>query len=169
MLIRRENEIDAAAIRAVHAAAFGQALEGDLVDALRAEMLSDVSLVAEQHGTLVGHALLSRVEMIVEGRSLRAAALGPVAVIPELQNQGIGSALISQALDVAKGMGIGVVVVLGHTAYYPRFGFSAERARTLASPYTSHGDAWMVAELLSGTLPAGTGTVAFPAPWAMFD
>lgn len=169
MVIRSECPSDAAAIRAVHLAAFGQTLEADLVDALRQEWLNEVSLVAESDGRVVGHVLISRLEAIGAGRSLRAAALGPVAVLPEYQNQGIGGVLIQRALEESRALGIGVVLVLGHASYYPRFGFSAEPARRFVSPYSSHGDAWMVAELIPGALPAGPATVAYPAPWSMFD
>jgi len=169
MLIRCESSSDAAAVRAVHTAAFGQPLEADLVDALRDDVLNEVSLVTEVDGVVIGHVLLSRLEVVGGGRSIRAAALGPVAVMPEHQSRGVGSALIRQALDEARTKGIAIVLVLGHPGYYPRFGFSAERARCLVSPYSSHGDAWMVAELTSGSLSVGPATVVYPAPWSMFD
>ena len=169
MVIRAETPTDAAAIRCAQEAAFGQPQEAELVDAIRDQRCSLVSLVAEQDGVIFGHALLSHVEVIASGRSIRAAALGPIAVLPAHQRQGIGSALIRQALSEARDQGIAVVLVLGHPAYYPRFGFCAERARSMSSPYTCHGDAWMVAELIPNTLPPGPATVAYPAPWAMFD
>lgn len=169
MVIRAETSSDGAAIRAVHEAAFGQAQEADLIDAIRDQCCSLVSLVAEDNGALVGHALISHIDVIASGRSIRAAALGPIGVLPTHQHQGVGSALIRQALDQARSQGIAVVLVLGHPGYYPRFGFCAERARAMSSPYTCHGDAWMVAELIPGTLPQTPSTVAYPAPWAMFD
>lgn len=169
VMCRAEAPSDAAAIRRIHEAAFGQSQEADLVDALRSESLCVVSLVADQDGVLIGHVLVSHLDVIASGRSVRAAALGPVAVLPEHQNTGIGSALITQALEESRRKGATLVLVLGHPAYYPRFGFSAERARLLASPYTYHGDAWMVAELIPGTLPSTSATVVYPAPWSMFD
>lgn len=169
MVIRAETPADAAAIRCVHEEAFGQPQEADLVDAIRDQCYSLVSLVAEVDGVVLGHVLISHLDVIAAGRSIRAAALGPVAVLPAQQKQGTGSVLIRQALDAARSQGIAIVLVLGHPAYYPRFGFCAERARALSSPYTCHGDAWMVAELIPGALPQATSTVAYPAPWAMFD
>jgi putative acetyltransferase len=169
MVIRAEKTTDAAAIRCVHEAAFGQAQEAELVDAIRDQCYSLVSLVAEQEGVIFGHVLLSHLDVIAAGRSIRAAALGPIAVLPAHQKQGTGSALIRTALTEARNQGIAIVLVLGHPAYYPRFGFCPERARAMSSPYTCHGDSWMVAELIPGALPQSPSTVAYPAPWAMFD
>jgi putative acetyltransferase len=169
MQIRREAPTDAAAVRRVHEDAFRQSQEADLVDSLREQHLATISLVAEMDDAVVGHVLLSHLDVIAGGRSVTAAALGPVAVTSGWQNQGIGSRLIREALEQARAQGIAVVLVLGHPGYYPRFGFSAERARLLASPYSSHGAAWMAAELIPGALPPMAGTVAYPAPWAMFD
>lgn len=60
MMIRKENRNDAAAIRHVVAAAFGQALEADLVDALRESGDAVISLVAEDACEIVGHVLISK-------------------------------------------------------------------------------------------------------------
>lgn len=169
MVIRSETPADAAAIRSVHESAFAQPQEADLVDAIRDQCYSLVSLVAEQDGRILGHVLLSHLDVIAAGRSIRAAALGPIAVLPAFQKQGIGSALIRQALADARTQGIAIVLVLGHPAYYPRFGFCPDRARNMSSPYTCHGDSWMVAELIPGAVPQAPSTVAYPAPWAMFD
>ncbi|MBS1823970.1 MAG: N-acetyltransferase [Acidobacteria bacterium] len=168
-MIRAETPSDVAAIRCVHEAAFRQLQEADLIDAIRDQCYSLISLVAEEDGAILGHVLLSHLDVIAAGRSIRAAALGPIAVLPAHQNQGIGSSLIRRVLDQACSDGVAIVLVLGHPAYYPRFGFCAERARAMSSPYTCHGDAWMVAELIPGTLPQASSTVAYPAPWAMLD
>lgn len=120
-VIRDEQPEDAAAVRAIEEAAFGQPGEADLVDALRPEP-GVVSLVAEVEGALVGHLLLSPVT--VEGTSTwEALALGPMAVAPAQQRRGVGSALVEASLARARSAGAPAVIVLGHPEYYPRFGF----------------------------------------------
>ena len=126
---------DAAAIRAVHIAAFPTAAEADLVEALEREGDAVISLVAERDGEVLGHVLLSRMAVSNEQRAYRALGLAPVAVRSEAQSQGIGSALVRAALSRAAETGEELVFVLGDPAYYGRFGFSAADAAPFASPY----------------------------------
>jgi putative acetyltransferase len=60
-----------------------------------------------------------------------------------------------------RALGADAVVVLGHPAYYPRFGFSAEAAKPLVSPYAGS-PAFMALELIPGAL-AATRRVFYPA------
>ena len=46
-----------------------------------------------------------------------------MAVLPEFQRKEIGSRLISEGIDRLRKRGFPFVLVLGHPAYYPRFGF----------------------------------------------
>jgi len=87
--IRDEEAKDVAAIHAVVRAAFGQPAEADLVDQLRADGDSIISLVAVDDGNVVGHVLFSKMSA-----PFRALALAPVSVSTERQNAGIGSRLI---------------------------------------------------------------------------
>ena len=120
--IRPEKNADRGAVRAIHDAAFGQPLEGALVDALRASE-GVVSLVAERDGGVVGHILFTPVLLEPRVRGKQGLGLGPMAVLPDLQRQGIGSALVRQGLARVHRSGCPFVVVLGHPDYYPRFGF----------------------------------------------
>ena len=58
------------------------------------------------------------------------------------------------------------MIVLGHPHYYPRFGFRAELARPLASPYA--GDSFMALELVDDALAGVTGDVCYPPPFSAF-
>ncbi|HYE27381.1 MAG TPA: N-acetyltransferase [Allosphingosinicella sp.] len=166
--VRPESGDDADAIRAVHLAAFPTPAEADLVARLHGDFDSEVSLVAERSGEIVGHLMLSRMAVSGDGRAYRALALGPVAVRPEAQGEGIGSALIRAALDQARGLGEEVVFVVGEPAYYGRFGFSAEAAAPFASPYA--GPYFMARWLRPDPAPPVAGSAEYaPAFAALSD
>lgn len=93
-----------------------------------------------------------------------ALALAPMAVLPELQNRGIGSALVQKGLEVCRQLGYKIVIVVGHPAFYPRFGFSPKLAANLESPF-SGGDSFMALELVPGALDGVAGRVQYPPPF----
>lgn len=159
-MIREETASDRAAIAAVNDVAFGGTAESALVERLRADGLVALSLVAEAPEGLVGHLLLSPLDVAVDGRPVKALALAPMAVAPGRQRQGLGGALIRAALRLARERGWEAVVVLGHPDYYPRFGFSAALAQHLRAPFS--GPAFMALELVPGALQGGAGRVVYP-------
>jgi putative acetyltransferase len=166
--IRGENAANAdefSAIRSVNEVAFGGLEEADLVDKLRTEDDVLISLVAELDQRVVGHVLFSRMWIETTSGRVAAVALAPVAVLPEHQRQGIGRQLIGYGLDWLRDRGERIVIVLGHPAYYPRFGFSSEKARPLESPFS--GDSFMAMELSSGALDGIRGRVIYPAAFAL--
>jgi len=163
--IRQETHDDLEAIRIVNTLAFGQDVETRLVDALRDGGYLRLSLVAEVVGRVVGHILFSDLPIATPRNIVAALALAPMAVVPEYQRRGIGSALVREGLDACRDAGHRIVVVLGHPEYYPRFGFSAELARPLASPFS--GDAWMALELVAGSLRGIVGRVEYPPPFGL--
>jgi hypothetical protein len=73
--------------------------------------------------------------------------------------------LVKALGDWLRGRGEHIVLVLGHPGYYPRFGFSSDRARALASPFPV--DAFMALELLPGALDGIRGTVRYPAAFGL--
>lgn len=156
-MIRHARSSDHRAIARIVEAAFGQADEARLVERLRMDGDVLFELVAERDGEVVGHILLSR---LWADRAELFAALAPVAVAPSAQNDGVGSALIRRSLETAKEFGAHGVIVLGHPAYYPRFGFSREAASKVASPYSAS-PAFMAVALEAGALD-GPLTVAYP-------
>jgi len=157
--IRRESAADRAAVHALNSAAFGQAAEADLVDALRDEA-GVISLVAEVEGRVVGHILFSPVTLAGH-ESLAIAGLAPMAVTPDRQRQGVGSALVRTGLDQCRRSGFGAVVVLGHPAYYPRFGFATASERSIDCEYDVPAEAFMLLELQSGYLHGASGTIRY--------
>jgi putative acetyltransferase len=156
--VRSERADDADAVRAVHVAAFGQAGEANLVEALRRDRLAVIGMVAEVDGTVVAHALLGRIAV----GGAPALSLAPVGVLPHYQRQGLGSAVVRAALVEATQLGERLVVVLGDPGYYRRFGFVAASAAGVTGP-------WPGPALQVLALPAYDGGVrgeaVYPAPY----
>jgi putative acetyltransferase len=121
---------DEAAARNVVTAAFGQADEADLVDALRADGDVVIEILAFAGEAAVGHVMLSRMTA-----PLPALALAPVSVIPAHQRQGVGQALVRAAVAAARAGPWQAIFVLGDLDYYGRFGFDAALAAPFDSPY----------------------------------
>lgn len=161
MTIRGETAEDAGAIRAIHEDAFGRPDEAGLIENLRAEGVVLCSLVAEARGRAVGHILFSR--MWID--DLAAVALAPMAVRTEYQRQGIGELLVRRGLELLRDQGERIVIVLGHPGYYPRFGFSVEKARRLESPFPP--EAYMALELVPGALSGVQGKVRYAAAFGL--
>src|SRR5262245_66383487 len=129
---RHETPADHEAVRHVNRLAFGRDDEAGIVDALRTGGYSRMSLVAEGGGRVVGHILFSDLPILTDGGIVPALSLAPMAVLPEYQKLGIGSTLVQEGLEVCRGAGYRIVVVLGHPHFYPRFGFSAKLAASLS-------------------------------------
>jgi len=162
MEIRAEQPADRAAVHAVTVAAFEAPAEADLVDALRDQARPFVSLVAEGSGAIVGHIMFSPVALSGHP-ALKIMGLAPMAVLPDHQRRGIGSALVRAGLEQCRLLGAGAVVVLGHPAFYPRFGFSPSTRFGLRCEYDVPEEVFMVMELQPGFLDGTSGTISYHA------
>ncbi len=123
--IRREQPGDEAAIAEVVEAAFGQPSEARLVEALRESdcFIPELSLVAQLDDRVVGHVMITTAWLRRGGERRPVANLAPLAVEPDHQRGGIGSALMRAVIPAAEERGAALVILQGHPAYYPRFGF----------------------------------------------
>ncbi len=127
-VIRPEAPADQAAISEVVTTAFGRENEARLVELIRASdrYVAELSLVAEQDDVIVGHAMFSYV-ILRSAEDVEVIALAPVSVAPAWQSKGVGGALIREGIARCDARGEPLVHVLGHPAYYPRFGFERSR------------------------------------------
>ncbi len=160
-VVRRERPADVARIRAVNELAFGNEVEADLVDALRARGQATLSLVAVAAHRVVGHILFSPVTIASGSEAVAALGLGPMAVLPAHQRQGIGSSLVRTGLAACRAAGHGCVVVLGHPEYYPRFGFTPASRHGVAWEHRAPDEAFMLLELHEGALGGRGGIVRY--------
>ena len=164
-ITRAETSADNRAVRDINLAAFPTSEEADLVDALREDpsWIEDLSFVSTgDDGRPVGFALLTRCHI----GDVPALCLAPCAVRPEWQRTGAGSAAVRAALAAARDMGEHYVVVLGHPAYYPRFGFTRASAHGIGLTIDVPDEALMALALDAGH-PLPGGTVRYAAPFGI--
>ena len=164
LAIRPENMEDLTAIYRVNQLAFGQEDEAKLVDTLRrsTDFIPELSLVTVEEEEVVGHILFSPVTIEAQGGAVSALSLAPMAVRPEFQRRGIGSEMVLRGLEECRRLGHGIVIVVGHPAYYPRFGFTSARAKGLEAPFEVPDEAFMALELIHGAMDGVGGTVKYP-------
>ncbi len=126
MIIRSATPRDYAEIANINVLAFEERADEALIVALhRQRTLFDpeLSLVAEDDGQLIGHALFSPMLLRISGATVRAVNLGPIAVNPTIQRKGVGAALIAHGHELARAKDFALCFLLGHPTYYPRFGY----------------------------------------------
>jgi putative acetyltransferase len=138
--IREERAGDIAAIRDVNRRAFARNQEANIVDALRSNGASLLSLVAVVDGRVVGHIIYSPASV----NGVTGAALGPMAVDPDHQRLGIGSRLVEAGTAKLAASGSPFVIVVGHAGFYPRFGFTRGAALGITCEWEVPDDAFMV-------------------------
>jgi putative acetyltransferase len=162
ILARTEERKDWAAVHALNVAAFETPAEANLVVALRQQARPVISLVAEEHQTVVGHIMFLPVRLSGHAKLL-IMGLGPMVVAPEHQRKGIGSELVRAGVKQCKKLGCGGAVVLGHPGYYPRFGFSPSARFGISCEYDVPEEVFMAIELQPGFLDRVPGKVKYHA------
>ncbi len=111
-------------------------------------------------GGVVAHVSFCPVS-IQSPKSCELVGLGPMAVDPDHQRAGLGRRLIEEGLVRCRAAGYDGVVVLGHPAYYPKFGFVRAGTRGIHREHEVQGDPFMVLELTPQALDGVTGVVRY--------
>lgn len=172
IIIRQERPVDYIETEKVVKSAFANAEHSDqdehnLVSRIRKSeaFIPELSLVAvdKNHHQLVGHILLSKIKIKNENKTSESLALAPLSVVPDYQNKGIGRHLILEALSKAKTLGYDSVVVLGHSEYYPKFGFKKASLWGIKPPFEVPDEAFMLIELRKNALKSVKGIVEYPS------
>lgn len=169
--IQPEREEDYLEVEELVKAAFMELTEGNpmehiLVNQLRKgeSFVPELSLIAHDEERILGHILLTTIRIIGVDQEILSLAMAPVSVLPEMQNQGIGGELIRVSIEIAKELGYGSIIVLGHPEYYPRFGFRPTENWQIRAPFDVSADALMGLELEAGALAAcPMGVIEYPA------
>lgn len=170
LIIRQEEAADYEAVFNVIESAFKQMEHSDhqeqwLVQRLRQSpgFIPALSLVAVSGQQIIGHILLTPIKIKNEKEEFASLALAPVSVIPEYQHKGIGGRLIEAAHQKAREAGFRSVVLLGHAAYYPRFGYKKASEFGIRLPFDVPDEYCMAIELTKDGLNGVNGMVEYPA------
>lgn len=165
--IREEIRTDFDEIKALLENAFEGSEEADLVERIRNSTyyIPKLSLVATYRNKVVGHILLSKIKINSRNHIISSLALAPVSVLKKFQRQGIGAKLIMTGLEKATLMGYKSVILLGHSDYYPRFGFEPTSIWEIKPPFDVPEENFMGIELVPKGLNCGPGIVEYPEVW----
>jgi predicted N-acetyltransferase YhbS len=111
---------------------------------------------------LIGDRLVAALRLTpvnVGGRS-GALLLGPLAVEPAEAGRGYGRRLVAESLDAARAAGMALVLLVGETAYYGRFGFGPVPPGQIRMPGPVDPARLLAAEIQPGALATFRGLVA---------
>jgi putative acetyltransferase len=162
VIVRAETAADHSDIRRINDEAFGETLEGELVDAMRAtdRFVPELSLVAESGGQTVGHVISSYVDL--EPGARRLLQVGPLAVLPSHQRRGIGRALMEETIRRADERGEPVLLIEGDPRYYGRFGFTRTDVLGIEPPAEAWGPQYFMLRPLARYDGALRGRAVYP-------
>jgi len=164
LIIKNATDSDLNDVLHIQTEAFGHNKESNLVN----DLLNDgsakplLSLLAIDDEEAVGHILFTKVRITENDDAISAMILAPLAILPDAQGKGVGGKLIKEGLRQLSESKIGLVFVLGHPEYYPRFGFKPAGARGFDAPYPipeKDASAWMVQELRPGVIGNVNGKI----------
>jgi predicted N-acetyltransferase YhbS len=163
MMIRHERLADIDAREALLDQAFGETRARKSSERLREDRLpaEGLSFIASEGKRVIGTARLWNVACGIE-KSLgqQALLLGPVAVAQDCRSRGLGGAMVRRAIQTARKLGYGAVVLVGDPEYYNRFGFSGEKTGALWMPGPFERHRLLGRELKAGALDGARGMIA---------
>jgi len=169
MNIRQEQPADYSAVFEIIEQAFrmlevSNHQEQFFVERLRKSksFIPDLSLVALLDKKVVGHIVLSKINIKNNEKQYQTLILAPVSVLPEFQNQGIGSQLIIKAHKKAIELGFTSAILVGHEDYYPRFGYKKASEFGIKQPFDVPEKNNLAVELVENGLDGVSGTVEYP-------
>ncbi len=160
IVIRNEYPDDFGRVDQINRLVFDGDGEMRLVQNLRTNGDLLLSMVAELGGVVVGHIAYSRGYIEEKLDRIPSVGLGPMAVHPAHQRKGLGSQLVMDSLASLKEMGEAHCFVLGHTWFYPKFGFLPASAFGVDSVYQA-GDHFMGQELIERSLKNRSGLFVY--------
>ena len=172
-VIDRENPGDVIARERLLDATMGPDRRRKSSEAIRRNRVpaEGLALVArDEAGHVIGTVRLWNVQAGVTpgGRPVPALLLGPLAVDCRHEGKGIGGALMRAAILEARNRDHGAILLVGDAPYYERFGFSADKTRTLMMPGPFARDRFLALELRDGWLEGAAGIIV-PAGRKLVD
>lgn len=156
--VREVRPEDGAQISALHARAFGPGRFARTAYRIRegTGAFSRYCRAALADGRIIAAVRFTPIRI---GGTDGALLLGPLAVDPEFANRGHGRGLVREAMDAARGDGLGLVLLVGDEPYYARLGFVRVPAGQIALPGPVNPHRLLAAELRPGALAGYRGLV----------
>lgn len=161
VIIRPESAEDFTQVDRINQLVFDGDAEMQVVQQIRGSKLLILSLVAELDGFIVGHILFSRGFIQTADCLVPSVALGPMGVHPDFQRKGMGSHLVLDGLAKLRESGEQHCFVLGHTWFYPKFGFKPAKYWQIDSVYQAD-DHFLGLEIAPEALHEIRGRFLFP-------
>lgn len=162
--IRLETGQDIASRDALLDAAFGAARFRKTSERLREGRLpaEGLALSAVAGAAVAGGRLVGTVRLwtVAAGPGRPALLLGPLAVDAACQGSGLGGRLMREAIDRARALGHGAILLVGDAPYYARFGFDAALTQGLWLPGPFERERFLGLELHDGALSGARGLVS---------
>ena len=169
MILRPVVPLDYPALEALSRDAFWDVYkpgcyEHYLVHLLHEQKACALELVAEEGGSLIGHAVCVQAQLhVTDGRILTGVlCLGPLTVAPDWQRKGVGSALMNRMMALAREQGFRAIFLTGSPAYYGRFGYRSTTDWGITLPDGSAFPELMALPLYDGALDGLTATYEDP-------
>ncbi|MEI5906236.1 N-acetyltransferase [Bacillus spongiae] len=132
--------------------------------------IPELSLLAlNENKDRIGHILFSKVAIVDGGDAVEALALAPLSVEPEYQRKGVGSQLVHMGIKKARELGYHSVIVLGHSEYYPKFGFKPASLWNIQAPFDVPDEIFMALELKPNALENVQGIVQYSSAFSDLD
>src|SRR6476646_5548800 len=107
--------------------------------------------------------VISYWRVFIGAHAVPALLLGPLAVHPNLQGQGIGRRLMRHTLEIARGRGERLVILVGDEPYYARVGFRRVPDWRMGMPGYLDPDRFLYRELVEGARDDAMGLVLSPS------
>jgi predicted N-acetyltransferase YhbS len=168
LIIRQEKKDDYNLVERLVKEAFETEEHSDHTEHLLVErirnsdaFIPELSIIAQLGNEIVGHILLTKINIKNSSNSYESLALAPISVKSKYQKRGIGGRLIAESHEIAKSLGYKSIILLGHEKYYPKFGYQQANKFGIRLPYDVPEENCMVIELFKDSLKNISGLVEY--------
>lgn len=144
---------------------YGYNDEADLVNRIRMgdSYVPELELVAVEDEKIVGHGLLSEVEVVSQDTGATVGlALAPIEVATAYQGKKIGGALLTELEKKAKNLHYPFIAILGDPEYYSKYGYRPAKNYAIDASFDVPDEFFMIKPLAENALDKLSGTVKYP-------
>lgn len=141
----------------------GYGSEAELVEKIRESdyYIDELEVVAIEDNSIIGHGLLSEVDIIDGHHKHKGLVLAPLEVNTRYQKKGIGTAILNELEKRAKGYKLSFISILGHPSYYSKFGYIPASKFHITAPFSVPDEAFMIKAINNQTLDNISGMIKY--------